>query len=106
MLVIYVMVKSYKKVVCIKVGESLFKNKTCFDLELNKVYLVDENWTGKVDLELNKVYLVDENWTDKANGGNYFIVMRDDMTFGHVFSSEYFIPLAEWRDKQINDILN
>ena len=87
MLVIYVMVKSYKKVVCIKVGESLYKNKNCFELELNKVYLVDESWIGK------------------ANGGNYFIVMRDDMTFGHVLDTKYFITLCEWREQQINDIL-
>ena len=87
MLVIYVMAKNYKKVVCIEVGESLYKSKNCFDLELNKVYLVDENWNGK------------------ANGGNYFIVMRDDMLFGHVFNTRYFIPLCEWRERQINDIL-
>ena len=68
------MEKNYKKVVCIKVGKSLYNNTNCLVLELNKVYLVDENYAGI------------------ANGRKYFLIMRDDMTFGHAFDSEFY----EW----------
>ena len=72
------------KVICIEIGESLYKNKGCIKLELNKVY----------------------NISPMSHEKKCYYIMRDDMRYGHFFSKEYFMTLSEFREQRINKILN
>jgi hypothetical protein len=70
------------KVVCVELGESLYKNSVAIVLELHKVYYV-----GKITMH------------------DYYHIMRDDMLFGTFFDKRYFITLAEFREGRLNKIL-
>jgi hypothetical protein len=68
----------------------------------NKHKLHTEDWYK--NLTRYKVYNVESIHNDTFSEKNYYAIIGDDGCF-KFYDSENFIKLAEWRDQQINSIL-
>jgi hypothetical protein len=92
-------IKNYHKYICIFIEKESFITK----IQLNKVNVGDIIHAEKLPFDF------DSFWRTKGDE-YYFSCKRNINVYGGFNISEtefrkYFIPIAEWRDKQIDKIL-